>query len=187
MSWLIDNSSWLHFLLICAALGCMAGWWMTRKRAYLFGLGAVAGAAGLIFLLSQLVDTDRKLLVRTLQEMVAAYEQKKLDRTFALIADDCMTEFAGGKLSKAELRARAEYALGNNGVDRIHLWAFEIEKVDPPVAVVFFKAKPFGQWATGSEYCGCRAEFRLGTDGQWRMSNLKIYKPESMELLHRPF
>jgi hypothetical protein len=187
MSWLIDNSSWLYFLLICAALGCMSGWWLTRKRAYLFGLGAVAGAAGLIFLLSQLVDTDRKRLVRTLQEMGAAYEQKKLDRTFALIADDCVVEFADGKVSKRELRAKAEQALGYWKVEQIQLWAFEFEKVDPPTAVVAFNAKPISQVFGSTYFCVCRGEFRLDKDGQWRMSNLKVYKPGSTELLNKPF
>jgi hypothetical protein len=176
VSWLVDHTSWLYLLLICAALGCLSGWWVTRKRKFLIGLGAVAGAAGLVFLLSFL-DTDRKRLVRTLQEMVTAFQERKLDRTFALIADDCVAEFAGVTLDKPELRAKAEQAISYWKVERIHLSAFQFEKVDPPTAEVTFNAKSIGQ-VTGSDYfCWCQAEFRLDKDGQWRMTHLRVHKP----------
>ena len=190
MSWLIDNASVVYLVLVCAALALTAGWWATRKRHFLIGLGAVAGLAGLVFLLTLVVDTDRKRIERALEEMVEGVRKRDLDRTFALIADDCKTEFirggAGRPMSKPELRELAERAVRSGGVQDITLWNFDFESVDPPRAVVAFNAKPFGKWAGGYEYCGCRAEFRLER-GRWRMTRLTLFKPGSTELLKLPF
>jgi hypothetical protein len=187
LDWPIDNASYLYLLLICVALGLMARWWVTRKRAYLIGLGAVAGTAGLVFLLTLVIDTDRKRIVRAVEEMVAGVKERNLDKTFTLIANDCVTEFSGSRLSRSELRAMAQQAVSGGGVKQIRLWGFEFEQVDPPKAVVSFNAKPFGEWATGAEYCGCRAEFRLDKDGRWRMVHLWLFKPGSTELLPKPY
>jgi hypothetical protein len=65
------------------------------------------------------------------------------------------------------------------------MWDFEFKKVEPPVAVVTFNAKPFGRWATGVEFCGCEAEFHL-ENGRWLVTSLKLLSPGSTDLLEMP-
>ncbi len=190
-SWVADHPFACYFFLACAGVGLLAAWWTTRKRSYAIGLGVVAGLAGVVFLVAQFLDTDRKRITRVLQDMAAGVKEKDLDRTFSHIADDCKTHFsrAGGglPLSKQDLRNLADRANREGGVERIHLWDFDFEELDPPRATLFFNAKPFGKWATGAEFCGCRAQFRQEPDGRWRMVRLELFKPGSTESLDLPF
>jgi hypothetical protein len=186
LHWLIDNATLFYVLLICTACGLLAGWWVTRKQEFLAALGIIAAIAGLLFLLTLLIDTDRKKITRALQEMVAGVRNQDLERTFSHIADDCTTQFSNRKFSRDELRQQTENAIRSRGVETIRLWDFAFESVDSQRAVVTFSAKPFGKWATGSEFCGCRAEFRREANGKWRMINLQLFDPGTTNLLNWP-
>jgi hypothetical protein len=152
-------------LLICVACGLIAGWWVNRKRQFLIGLGVAVGLGVLVFLLSLIIETDRKKITRALEDMVTGVKNQDLDRTFSHIADDCTTQFSNRRFTREELRQQAENAVRSGGVDAIRLWDFAFESLDAQRAVVTFSAKPFGKWATGSEFCGCRAEFRREPNG----------------------
>jgi hypothetical protein len=186
LSWVIDHAFVFYILLGCAAAVLAVAWWYQRKREFVIGQGVIAGAAALLFLLTLVVDTDRKRIVRTLQDMVSGVKVRDLDRTFSHIDDNCVTQFSNMRFSKGELREHAEEAVGRRGVTEIHLWDFEFLVLDRERAVVFFNAKPFGGWATGNEYCGCKAEMRLQPNGQWRMTHLEMLKPGSTEQLDWP-
>jgi hypothetical protein len=191
ISWLVDHTTLVYVLLIGAGLGFLAAWWMTRRRQHVVVLAALAGAGGLVFLLSILVDTDRKKIWRALQEMAIGVQQRDLKRSFAQVAENCKTEFyqkgALAILTKKDLHELASEANKRGGVKEILLWDPEFEEVEPPHASLYFKAKPFGRWTVGAEFCVCRAEFHLETDGQWRMTSLKLYHPfRSKELLDLP-
>jgi hypothetical protein len=184
--WVIDNATLFQILLGSAAVVLLVAWYHDRKRAYRLSLAIIAGVAVFLFLLTLLIDTDRKKIVRALQDMVAGVEARDLERTFSHIDDKCTTQFSNKHFTKEELRARAEEAVKGGGVTKIHLWDFEFLTLDGEGAVVFFNAKPFGRWATGNEYCGCKAEMRLQPNGQWRMTMLELLKPGSTEQLDWP-
>jgi hypothetical protein len=185
LAWPVDNAFSLYLLLLCAAAVLLVAWWVTRKRGYLLALGVVAGLAGILFLLTLTVDTDRKQIVRALEEMVDGVKERNLDKTFRHIADDCTTRFQDATWNRDKLFANAQMAVKSGGVREIRLWGFDFNQVDPPRAVVFFNAKPFGGWATGAEYCGCQAEFRR-EGGRWRMIKLEVFQPGKTELLPAP-
>jgi hypothetical protein len=183
--WPIDNAFFLYVIAAALAAGLLAAWWTTRKRGYLIAVGTVAGIAGLLFVLTLLVETDRKQIVRALQEMMDGVKEKNLDKTFRHITSDCTTHFANGQWDRQTLLGKAKSAIKDGGVEEINLWGFDFEQVDSPRALVFFNAKPFGKWSSGAEYCGCRAEFRL-EGGRWRMSKLVLFKPGTNERLVVP-
>jgi hypothetical protein len=183
---LIDHAVLIYFVLACLALGLAAAWWSTRKRGFLIGIGIAAGFAALVVLLTLFVPTDRKRITQVLQDMVDGVRHQDLDRTFRHIADDFTAQFFNARLDKKGLRARAEAAVRAGGVNDIDLWDFDWEEMEASRAVVFFNARPYGAWATGLEFCGCRAEFRLGPDGNWRMTKLALFKPGSTEPLDWP-
>lgn len=185
LSWLVDHTLTVYILLLGVAIGLLVAWWRLRKRKLVIALAVTAGLAGIVFLLSLLVDSDRKRIWRTLQEMAEGIEKRDLDMTFRHIADDCTTHLIGPPLSREEMLGHARLAIRNGGLTRIHFFAFEVVSLNPPDAEVFFKAKPFGNWATGAEYCGCRATFRQDADGRWLMHKLELFKPESTEPLDR--
>jgi hypothetical protein len=191
LSRLVDHAWWLYLALICAALGLIAGWWVNRKRAYLIGLGIVAGLAGIVFLLTRVVETDQKRILHALAEIRAGIQERNLDRTFNQLTDDFTMKFSrSGAISdvpRAEVRSLAERVTRNKGVTDIAFSDFEFEMIEPPKAVVSFRAKPFGDMATGSEWCGCRAEFRLDKDGRWRMAKVTLFHPiQGKEILELP-
>ena len=191
LSWPIDNPSYVYFLLACAALGLLAGWWLNRKRPYLIGLGVVAAVAVVFFLLTLLIDTDRKRITRALQEMSQGVRDKDLDKTFARLTDDFTMEFSRGgvrtKMPKVELRQLADRAVRNGRVTDVVFGDIGFEKVAGEEASVTFRANPFGSWVLGGEHCYCEATFRRGPDGKWRMTHVTLFHPvQSKELLELP-
>jgi hypothetical protein len=88
LHWLIDNATLFYVLLICVACGLIAGWWVNRKRQFLIGLGVAVGLGVLVFLLSLIIETDRKKIASALEDMVTGVKNQDLDRTFSHIADD---------------------------------------------------------------------------------------------------
>jgi hypothetical protein len=191
MSWPIDNPSIIYFLLISTALGLLAGWWVTRRRSFLIGLGAVAGLAALFFLLTLLVDTDRKRIKRSLQAMMQGVRERNLDKTFAQLSDDFTMKYARSgtptRMTKPELRSLANSLNRSGGVSEVVFNSIDFEKVEEREATVSFMAKPFGNQVTGAEFCNCQARFRLDPDGKWRMTRVTLIHPvQSKELLELP-
>jgi hypothetical protein len=191
LSWPIDNPSVVYFLLVCVALGLLAGWWLRRKRSFLIGLGVVAAVAVVFFLLTLLIDTDRKRITRALGEMSQGVREKNLDKTFGRLSDDFTMEFSRGgvrtKMPKSELRQLADRAVRKGGVTDVVFGDIGFDKVAGDEATVTFRANPFGSWVLGGEHCYCEATFRRGPDGKWRMTNVTLFHPiQSKELLELP-
>src|SRR5689334_16404862 len=79
MSWLIDNASIWYVLLGIIALGFGTAWWLRRTKQYLVGLGITVAVIGLLWLLTQLVLTDRKQIETSIHAMADAAVAGKAD------------------------------------------------------------------------------------------------------------
>src|SRR5262245_48825039 len=85
--WVIDHPTIIYLPLICAAFALGAAWWVTRERKWMRGLVIVAGLATLFFILTHLVDTDRKQIERTLLAMADGMKERPPNKVFLHVSD----------------------------------------------------------------------------------------------------
>jgi hypothetical protein len=179
--WVIDHPTIIYLPLICAAFALGGAWWVTRKRQWMRGLLVVAGLATLYFMLTCLVDTDRKQIERTLLTMADGMKKPPLDKVFLYVSDQfrssLMVNNGSVNWGKEELRQAATRACKDWGVEGIVIGDLEFKNLAGHEAVVAFTAKPL----IGREYytlpCPCEARFVREADGQWRMRELKVFNP----------
>lgn len=186
-SWLVDDPSVVYLLLGVVALGLVAGWWSSRDRRYLIGLGGVALLFLIVLLVSRLVDTDAKRIKRSLDEMAEGVRARSADRIFAHLS----SRFRVGHLGKPEFRPVVERYLKSGEVTGMKVWDFEPHTITSDRATVFFKVKGEGSANFGYEFFNCRAVFVRDPDGQWRLQTFRLYSPQtdpaSEESLTFPF
>jgi hypothetical protein len=171
--WLVDNANLVLLVLglVAIALGVLL--WLTRRGAYLIGLGGVVALMALVWVLSLLVVTDRKRLVHIVEEVTERLNQKDLPGAFKYFADDALVKIDGQALTRKQLMELAKDAFKRWGIERLIVWDVKVEKVERPRAVVSFTVRPNDELA----FARCEAECVLHGEGDWRVKVLKITLP----------
>jgi hypothetical protein len=173
--WLVDNANLV--LLALGLIGLVLGvcLWLTRRGAYLIGLGGVVALMALVWVLSLLIVTDRKRLVRTVEDVAARINKQDLPGAFQHFEDKVRLEIDGkGRvLTRDEVLGLAKMAFRKGGIEGIVVWDVEVEKVERPGAVVSFSARPTDEPAIAR----CQAECVLHGERDWRVKVLKITMP----------
>jgi len=175
-SWLAEDPIVLYMVLATAAVLLGAGYWMKRKRGYLFGLGAMVVLVGLVWLLDFLIVTERERLLHTVQAMARRVEALDIDGVFAHISNEFIS---GNNLKKEEFRQAVKNGVRVYQVREMQMWDLEVVELSMPdkSAKVEFHAKVRGNWSGGEEFYLVRADFVLDSDGQWRMKGFTLHRP----------
>jgi signal transduction histidine kinase len=179
-SWLLDNFELLIIVLSITALALAFVWWRTRQRRYAFGAGAALALMGLVWLLVYLLpllfgESDSQQIERKVRAMAAAVKEANLDRIFSHISRD----FNYRSHNKTAFRQKAEEVMRSRHVEEVIVWDFqrgEITRAER-TARISFMVKARGNWQGSEIGYLCEAEFRLDSDGQWRMKGFELFNP----------
>jgi hypothetical protein len=190
LSWLVDHTWTIYLILIVAGLVALAAWWRTRQRSAVIGLAVVAGAAALVFLLSLVIDTDRKQIARTLDAIARGMREKPPTSLFEHVSDSFQSTFMvkGGsqKWTKTDLRRVLNVVSKEWRIDRVDITELKLQSLIESEATVTFRALPVGDFTALA--CPCEAQLVRDKDGKWRMIGLKIFNPfvNATELVDLP-
>jgi hypothetical protein len=119
--WLFEGRLSVYILLGGLAIFLLFLWWQNRNGRFLLAVGFVVGLAGLYYLLDKLVETDREMVRRNIEEMAASVAKRDLDGLFNHLSDD----FRGFGHNKKEMREIAENYFKNDLVSSITVWNFD--------------------------------------------------------------
>jgi hypothetical protein len=179
LTWLVDHISILYWPLLFAALAAAAFWWSTRKRGALLTLAGIAAVAALVFLISLVVDTDRKRLTRALEAIAQGMTEKPPVSLFQHISDRFNAPFLVShttrQWTKADLRRVLKPVSKSWNIDRVVIKDLEFQTLTDKEAKITFAALPVGDFTALA--CPCEALFVREDDGQWRMTSLRIFNP----------
>src|SRR5262249_4735952 len=106
-TWLSEDPTPVFVVLGVAGPALLIGYWDRRQRAFLIGLGVVAGLAFLAWLISFLIVTDSEQIRMNLEAMERGVNNHDTEAIFKHVASD----FHLGGLDKAGLKALAERVL----------------------------------------------------------------------------
>jgi hypothetical protein len=171
--WLVDNANLVLLLLVLAALVLGVGWWLTRRGAFVLGLAGVLALAVLVWVLSLLVVTDRKQLVRIVEDVAQKINTKDLAGAFRHFADEVELDINDLKVKRPrkKLEEMAEDNFKRWKIAGVVVWDVDVEKVERPDAVVRFYVRAQDQPGT---YARCEAKCRLTGERDWRVTALKV-------------
>ncbi len=180
MAWLVDNAAAVYFLLGLVGLGLAAGWWITRHRQLLLALAAVALVVGLVWLLSLLIDTDRKILKRTVQEMAQGVREKNEHKIFPHLSKS----FSWNNMNLKEFRENARQEIRRGRIDDLEVSKFSFLHVarDEGKARVEFWVHTV---ESGVAPVRCEADF-VFEDGAWRMIGFELFMGNFPHKWHIP-
>lgn len=125
-SWIVDHASTLYWLLIFAALGFVAAWYLTKRAKFLAYAGAVGGVMALLFLLTRIVVSDRQQIENHLRTMAGFVVEGKSNRLAQHLAKDFLLQ---GRDREAVARAVVD-AARRFDVRNIHLFDFDCKELD---------------------------------------------------------
>ncbi len=169
MSWPVDNATMLYWLLGGLAIVLLAGFWVTRKRFWLYGVGVIAVLVGLVVLLSSLIVTDRQQIAQSLQEIANNIQGRQPDKVFAQFSN----EFRYRNQDKRTFEKRLQGVIRSGFVKECRISNVDVEDVSRAnrTATVLFQA-----WGRGDVEAAyrCRATYVLDPDGQWRMQGFQL-------------
>jgi hypothetical protein len=173
--WLVDNSNLVLLLLVLAALLLGVSWWLTRRGAYLFGLGGVVALMVVVWVLSLLIVTDRKRLVLLVHDVEQQINKRDLAGAFNHFAEDAELVMDGQRRARTReaILGVAKMVFQKGRIEGIKVWDVEVEKVDRPSAVVTFYVRPTDE----QSYARCEAQCVLHGERSWRVKVLKIDLP----------
>src|SRR5687767_454217 len=119
---LLDQANVLYFLLGTVALGFFVyGWLTARVRYWAYGAAAL-GLIGVVWLLTQLVVTDRRQIERNIQAMARAAVEQKPDDMLKHVSREFRFGGAGRGLGRDELAALIRQQVQTFQVNDVHTW-----------------------------------------------------------------
>jgi hypothetical protein len=178
--WLFEGRTSVYVVLIALTVLMGVVWWQTRKRWAVLGVAVALGLVGLYALLDVVVETDREQIVRKIKLMIAAVNANDIDGAFQHISDDFRTPQGKGK---EELRELARRYLGQHLLESIDVW--DIACLGDPsraegTAKAAFMVKTHGTGVEGF-LAECDATFDFDAQHGWRMSRVRLLKPQTTE------
>jgi hypothetical protein len=184
LSWLSENAIPVIVVLGLLAFGLIVGYWFTRKRPYLVGLGVVLVLALLTWLITLLVVTDNQQIQANLKAMEKGVNNHNADAIFQHVASD----FHIGGLDKAGLKSLAERVLQDGELNRIKMWDYDRAEIAPSgaSATITFMVKPEGNRNPNDMFYRCFATFVREADGKWRLKGFELRDPVNNQSLVIP-
>jgi hypothetical protein len=172
LGWLVDNALLFYLLLGLGGVALAAGWWLTRESRYLLGLAVVVLVLFLVWLLTQLVVSDRQRLRQVIEEMAGAVETHKP----GLIVKHLAKDFSYAGIARNAIEQKISNAIRDYDLSYVGVWDFDFEHLSRAqgTATVAFRAK-VDVGGSRSQFL-CRADFVL-EDGQWRMKTFNLFNP----------
>ena len=169
--WLVDHARVLYLTLgvLALVLGCL--WWMTRKRIYRFALIGIAAILLLIWLLALFIVTDRMRIVRRVQAMAQAIDQRNLDEFFKYVSP----QFGYDAMDIQQFRIYTEAQLR-----RYKVFSFRVHKITVPDvsrqtgSKAGFWIDVEGAWEGETPPLRCEAIFVFERD-EWLLKGFRIY------------
>jgi hypothetical protein len=173
--WLADNANVVLLVLVLVAVALGVHFWLTRRGASLIGLVGVVALMVLVWVLSVVVVTDRKQLVRTVDDVVLRINKQDLPGAFTHFADEVQLVIDGRskQLTRGEVLGLARIAFQKGRIEGLVVWDVEVEKVERPHATVSFYVRPTNEQG----YARCVAQCVLQGEKDWRVQTLKIDMP----------
>src|SRR5262249_37952192 len=152
----------------------LIGYWNRRKRAFLIGLGVVAGLIFLAWLISFLIVTDSEQIQMNLEAMERGVNNRDTEAIFRHVASD----FHLGGLDKVGLRQLADEVLHNGELEHIKMWGYDRAEIAPSgaSAIITFMVKPKGPRNPDMFY-RCKTTFVREADGKWRLKGFELSDP----------
>lgn len=168
--WLLDRALLINVLLAMLACGLLLRWWATRRGSYLIAASAILGLAAFIFLLTQLIITDRQRLELNVREMANGVLEGNPEAVFKHLASD----FTMGNWRRADFIRNAEATIRRRGISDLHLWDFDVEQLSriDRKAVLAFRVRAESRW--GNVFALCRAHF-IFDGAAWKMRELQAF------------
>jgi hypothetical protein len=172
LSDLVDHAGLWFLLLGIAGLVLASLWWMTRRREYVWAFAGVAALIALLWLLTRFVVTDRMQIVRTVQVMAQAVQQRNLDEFFKHVA----SSFRHETMNAPELRRYMESQLKRHQVRTFHVTGVRAEDVarTGKSGKAEFWIQVEGDWEGGVPPMRCESTFTLERD-EWRLQGFKLF------------
>jgi hypothetical protein len=183
-TWLSEDPTPVILVLGVIALGLLVGYWMTRKRAFLFGLGVAAGLAVLAWLIAFLIVTDNEQIQMNLQAMARGVSARDTEAIFKHVAQD----FRIAGTDKAGLKALADRVLHDGELTEVVMWDFDRAEITPSgsSAKITFMVKPKGNRNPQDTFWRCNATFVREADGKWRLKDFELRDPVNNQSLTIP-
>ena len=104
--WIVEDPIPVALLLVTAAIVCIGLWSSSRKRRLIQGAAILLAMCPAVFLIDQLVETDRERIVKSIYELADAFREQDLRGTLEHFSQNAATE-----------RARIKWAVANVEVD----------------------------------------------------------------------
>jgi hypothetical protein len=181
--WLFEGRTSVYIFLAGVAIVLLVLWWQNRNGRFLQALGIVGALAGVYYLLDLMVETDRELAKRNVEEMAASVEKRDLDGLFTHISDNFISP---GRQNKTQLRQQAERYINEGLVTSITVW-----QVDFPAGLSremgtckgSFMFKVRGRIMGESENMQflCEGVFRFHEQHGWQLESCRISNPLGTE------
>jgi hypothetical protein len=171
MSWIVDHAGLLYVILGIAAAGFVVGWWFDKRVKFLGFAAGVLALMGLVWLLTQLVATDRTQLKQTVEAMARDVVDGKMDDLFKHIAPD----FNYKGMNRDMLHRLAQNSVKGYKINNITIAKFDADVApNRKTAKTSFNVTPFSD--TG-DYLGIfRTEADFVREGEeWKLKTLRFY------------
>jgi hypothetical protein len=184
LSWTADNATTLCVVLGLVTLALAAVWWRTRKRPVAVAAGVGLALCVLVWVLGQVVVTDRKKLVASVREMTDHVNAGRFDEAANYFADEFEVDAAGHIIKDRKslmdaARIRMKYA----GIKRFVVWDIEVTQLERPKAVVTFYVRP----EDADQFGVCHAEYILVGEKDWRIRKMDVKLPGGKTIPMFPF
>lgn len=172
MSWLVDNAIALYVLFGIAAVGLLLIWRNNRQAKYLAFTAGVLALIGLVWLATQLIDSDSKQLENNVNAMALAVKDGKVDDLFKHISND----FRYKEKDRDLMYAAVQLAMAANRITDVKIKNFRVDELsrDKKFAKTWFRV-----YASSKEDLPpfvTQADFVLEGD-QWKLKAMRFYNP----------
>jgi hypothetical protein len=178
--WLFEGRLTVYAILVLAVI---VVWYAAAGHRHrgLFILTIVV-LANLYFLLDILVETKREQVRRKVREMADAVARRDPDTVGRHVAQSFLVQ----NMNAAGFRDFVKTVLDQRRIDELVVWDFDAQPAEDEQSIlVTFQAKPKITGATTPHFF-CEATFVLESDGQWRMSGLKVFLVDRSKPLDLP-
>jgi hypothetical protein len=162
-------------VLAIAALIFLVGFWRTRQRKHLIGLGVSLALIGVVWLIASLIPTDRRAIEKTLMDIIDGIQKRNTEQVFANVAED----FRYRTYNKSAFRAAADPHIRAGDAADVQVWDFEPDSISraEKQAEVHFNVRASGVTPSGREFFLCKAKFVLEKDDKWRLQSFELFNP----------
>jgi len=174
LSWLVDHSNIIYFLLGALALILLAAGWTTRRLKFWGYAAAAIGCIALFWLMTKFVVSDRQQIILDLDAMASAVVERKSDALIQHFTKD----FHYRDLGREEACKRIVAAARTYKIRNVLIWDKNVTvRGDAAEAIFNFRADA----EDGGKYpASIKATF-VRENGSWKIGAVHVLKLGSTE------